>query len=230
MGKKLGIVAALFASAAIQQAAMATPSGLDNIPTADTPPDKVVVLQAWDTFGDKAVHDFNLGMKFGVRPWGSDGWAPRFEGGLDSSIFPGASGPIAFQGKVAVHPWEQLPTFCIGSANLELSSADRDKAGEPFNYLVLTEDLNVFRLHAGYAVQTKNNAGFFGIDKSIKIMNHDVDLCADAIQTNDQHYWLASVGTKVELTHNLMFEGWTSIPVDHGTVSFLLKLDWIFGN
>jgi hypothetical protein len=223
-------ITAALACIGLQRAVLATPSGLDNIPTADTPPDKVVVLQAYDTFGESAEHNFSAGVKFGLRPWGNQGWAPRFEGGLDGHLFPGDSGPAIFQGKVTLHPWEQAPAVALGSANIALSASDRDRTGEPFNYLVFSHDLNLLRLHAGYAIQTHNNAGFFGVDTTFPVLSRDLTLRADAIQINDQSQWLTSVGMMYPLTRSLVLEAWTSIPVDGGVANFTLKLDWVLGN
>ena len=39
--------------------AFATPSGLNNIPTADTPAQGEVVIQAWTNFGEDRDTDFN---------------------------------------------------------------------------------------------------------------------------------------------------------------------------
>jgi len=224
------IITAALACAALRQTALATPSGLNNIPTADTPDDKIVVLQAYDTFGQGQEHDFSAGVKFGLHPFGDGNWIPRLEGGLDASLFPGQSGPAVFQGKLALQPFNFGPALAIGSANIAISKDDRDRAGEPFNYAVLTQAFGFLRVHGGYAIQTHNNAGFLGADATFKVLNRDLMLRADAIQIENQSKWLTSVGAMYPLTHSLVAEGWASIPVDGGITNFTLKLDWVFGN
>jgi hypothetical protein len=51
----------LLASMALTSAASATPSGLNNIPTADTTPPRTLVFQGFSTMGGESDTDFNLG-------------------------------------------------------------------------------------------------------------------------------------------------------------------------
>src|SRR4051812_19919549 len=77
--------------------ALATPSGLNNIPTADTAPPRTFVLQPFTTIGNDRDADFNLGFKTGL-----DFEVVRFEMGFASHISPGLGGPMTAHAKVAV--------------------------------------------------------------------------------------------------------------------------------
>ena len=112
---------------ALTSIAFASPSGLNNIPTADTAPQGTFVLQAYSTvFGD-ADGDFNLGFKTGV-----DFKYAHIELGFDSHIYPDRGGPVTVQGKLAVPLGERLPTLAIGAANATFRDEDRDRAGDEF--------------------------------------------------------------------------------------------------
>ena len=212
----------------LSRQAQASPSGLNNIPTADTPPDRVVVLQAYDTFGEGRVHDLSAGMKFGLRPGSQYPWAPRWEGGVDGHLAPDPVGPAAFQAKLAIQPWANLPALALGSANLAVTREDRDHGNQPFNYLVLTHDFHLFRLHGGYALQHDNNAGFVGADVTFPVANRPLTLRTDAIQIQNEKRWLASVGAMYQLSRNLVLEVWGSFPTDHREPAVTIKLDWIW--
>ena len=61
----------------------AAPSGLNNIPTADTAPHLTLVMQEYSTFGAGRRPDHSAGFKFGLDPWEKNDWRHRFEGGVD---------------------------------------------------------------------------------------------------------------------------------------------------
>src|SRR5262245_51121198 len=179
--------------------AHATSSGLNNIPTADTAPDLVPVIQLYSTWGDDRRPDHSAGMKIGFGPWDDAFWGSRFEAGVDGHYAPGDPGPAVFQLKYALQPWEKGPAICIGSANLAVTDNDRERGGQPFTYGVLSQDFKFFRLHAGYGLQHDGNAGFFGIDRTFKVFDRPLMLRSDAIQIQDERQWLASVGALYEL-------------------------------
>jgi len=206
---------------------LASPSGLNNIPTADTAPDLTPVLQAYTTVGKERNPDHSAGMKIGFGPWDKAAFNSRFEAGVDGHYAPDAAGPVVFQIKYALQPWEKGPSLGLGSANLALSENDRNRTGQPFSYAVLTQDLKHFRLHAGYALQHQGNAGFVGIDKTFKVFERDLMLRSDAIQIQNERQWLASVGALYAINDWLVLETWTSVPVETGKPSFTLKLNFI---
>lgn len=228
MNKQLIVSSAVMLAALLCRQTNASPSGLNNTPTADTPGDQVVVLQAYDTFGKEREHDFSAGMKFGLRPWNEKQWAPRLEGGLDSHLLPNEGGPVVFQAKLAIQPLVKGPTMAVGSANLAVREHDRERVGQAFNYFVLSQGLKYFRLHGGHGWQKDNNAWFAGIDTTLPVLKQPLTLRADAVQIQDRDQWLVGLGLMYQLNRNLVIEGWSSLPTERGLPSFTLKLNWIF--
>lgn len=198
--------------------AQATPSGLNNIPTADTAPHRAVVVQTFDTVGS-GPHDFWTGFKTGWQLPGLD-----LEWGLDSHLAPDPAGPLLFQTKAAFEPWED-GAVAIGVANVALT--DTARSGDPFSYAVLSQDAKFARLHLGYGLQTDGNTVLLGIDRDVTFLERNLNLNADLVQTRDGDGWLPAVGLKYALTENIVFETWTNLP-DEGSASFMLKLNFIF--
>lgn len=219
--RSLAGVAAVFLPAA----ALASSTGLNNIPTADTPGHREGVFQWYSTFPTEGKSDHWLGFKTGLRPFGA---IHRFEGGVDSHLAPGESGPVAFQFKYALQPWERLPTLGLGSANLALTSEDRERAGQPFSFGILTHDFKWFRAHAGYALQHDNRTALLGLDRTVKLFNRALMLRGDFRQIDDQDQWLGSAGFLYHFHKNVALESWVSQPTDHGPTSFTVKLNLIF--
>ena len=199
-------------------AAMATPSGLNNIPTGDLVPHRTVAVQFFDTFGN-GPHDFWAGFKTG---W--DFSALQLEWGLDSHLAPDPSGPLYFQTKLGIKPWTD-GLFAVGMANVGLT--DTGRAGDPFTYAVLTQDFHFARLSLGYGLQEDNNTLLIGIDRTWKVLDRDLNLNADLVQTHDQSNWLASVGAKYSLSEHFVLEAWANLP-DEGSASFLAKINYVF--
>ena len=228
--------------------AHATPSGLNNIPTADTVPQGTFVLQGFTTVGGNRDADFNLGFKTGI-----DLKAVKLELGLASHLVPGKGGPVEPHFKIAVPLGEGLPVIAAGMANNSFSDSDRRRAGDSFVYFVVSQDFHWFRLHAGIAEQDSQPLPFFGIDKTFRIAKcapapapdakavkkgghpkaapteyRDLfTLRADAIQQRD-HTWLASVGALVPVTKWFAFEAWGNFPSDGGQASATLKGNFVF--
>jgi hypothetical protein len=218
------IAFAMFACLALAaRHAGATSTGLNNIPTADTPGDGEFVIQQINTIAMKGSDDFTAGFKMGLRPWGQ-----HLEWGLDSHFAPNAAGPALFQAKYAIQPWEDWPTLGAGAANIAVNSDDRHLAGGEFKFAVLSHDFKLLRLHAGYGVQPDNNAVFFGADKTIKFFNRDLMLRTDAIEVENHSQWLASFGGIYFLHKHIALESWFSQPTDHGEPSVVVKLNFIF--
>jgi hypothetical protein len=216
---KLSTSLVAFGILAAATAAFGTPSGLNNIPTADTVGDHTVALQAYDTFGNGGENVFAAGFKAGL-----DFLPLKFEIGLDSQLSHPA-GPLDFQFKAAISPWEK-GQFAVGVANVGLTNQDR--AGDPFTYAVFTQDFDIARLSVGYGLQTHNDSVLIGLDRTWKIFGeHDLMLCADVVQTNDQSGWLTAPGFKYEICKNVIFETWANLP-DHGHASYLVKLNYVF--
>ena len=230
-------------------AAFATPSGLNNIPTADTTPQGVFVLQGFTTIGNNRDADFNLGFKTGI-----DLKAVKLELGLASHLVPGKGGPVELHGKVAVPLGEGLPVIAAGAANISVNSADRRRAGDTFAYFVVSQDFHWFRAHAGLAVQDSQPLPFFGFDKTFRIAKdapasdgksvrgkggkpaarhsepeyRDLfTLRTDAIQMPN-HDWLLSAGVLVPVCKWFVFETWGNFPTDGSDASLTLKANFVF--
>ncbi len=198
--------------------AWATPSGLNNIPTADTVPHRTTAVQVFDLVGS-GPHDFWSGFKTG---W--DFSAFQLEWGLDSHLAPDPAGPLLFQTKANFSPWED-GLMAVGVAAVALT--DFDRAPDPFSYAVLSQDLGFARAHVGYGLQNNGNTVLLGIDRTLQVWERNFNLNADLVQTGDGDGWLTALGAKYDLSKNLVFETWVNLP-DEGDVSVMLKLNFVF--
>jgi hypothetical protein len=218
------ILATLLAAAT---AAMATPSGLNNIPTTDTVPDRTVAVQAFSSFGGAnqfaangpGKQSFWMGFKTGLAlsPF-------HLEWGLDSPLGGDRSGPLFFQTKVRTEPWEG-GMFVLGIAGVAVT--DIDRAGDPFSYAMLSHDFGFARFHAGYGLQTRGNSFLFGIDRNFKFLDRNLNLNADLVQTRDGDGLITAIGAKYDLTKHIVLESWVNIP-DKEDVSVIAKINFVF--
>lgn len=213
----------VLASLLLTAGAFATPSGLNNIPTADTPPQGTVVIQAWSNFGNDHDTDFNMGFKTGFDVFGQ-----KLEFGADSHLLPEKGGPVVLQFKYVQHLWKG-GDLALGIANLGLTSESNDRAGDPFSYALISQDVaGLFRAHAGFGFQTDNNSVLLGLDKTVKFIERDLQLRTDFIQIQDQNQWLGSLGFLYALHKNVVVEAWASQPLDHGEAIYTAKLNFVF--
>lgn len=202
--------------------AFATPSGLNNIPTADTPAQGEVVLQTWSNFGNDHDMDLNMGFKTGFDVWGQ-----KLELGADSHILPEQGGPIVLQFKYVQNLWEG-GKLAVGIANLALGSENMDRAGDPFSYALLTQTISgTLRAHAGFGFQTDNNSVMLGLDKTVKVLERDLQLRTDLVQIQDQDQWMGSLGFLYVIHPKVVLEAWASQPFDHGDPIFTTKLNYV---
>lgn len=86
------MAALLAAVICLPRIASATPSGLNNIPTADVVGENVLVLQMFSEFGRERAPGWFAGLKCGPAP----GWEVRLE---DAAAGPGAAGGVTGQAK-----------------------------------------------------------------------------------------------------------------------------------
>lgn len=221
--KALALYALLAASA------FGTPTGLNNIPTADTVPHRTVAVQAFSSFGPGAnqfaangpdEHSFWMGFKTG---WELTSQL-HLEWGLDSPLLTQQSGPLFFQTKVGFEPWEHAK-FSVGIAGIALT--DIDRAGDPFTYAVLSHDFGILRAHAGYGVQTNGNSLLLGLDRSWKVFDRNFNLNIDLVQAADQSFWLPAVGWKYDLSKHIVLEWWSNLP-ENGKTSHIAKINFVF--
>jgi hypothetical protein len=191
---------------------LASPTGLNNIPTADVVPLQLLVLQAWANTGNGET-DWFAGFKYGP--------AENWEVGLDSAL-NGASTGLTAQAKYRI-PLEHGMRAAVGLANI---SGDEERHGEVFPYAVLSAPLGAkANGHLGYAFQSGNQALFLGADATV---NEKLTLRTDWTQTNDGHDSLWSLGFISPLSPKLLVEAWASFPTATGADSSLtVKLDYV---
>lgn len=193
-------------------------TGLNNIPTADVVPERVLVFQYYNNLGPDNVPDHWTGFKYGLMR--------NVEIGLDGRIFPekGEQGNFVVQGKVRFELTEPL-SMALGITNL----GDRDRAGAEFPFGVLTYDLgSAMRVHFGGTSQNNNEGFFGGIDKTVKFLYRDLTFRADVIQVNDQTDNLSSFGFIYDIGHDFLVESWVSFPTETGREEFYtLKLNYV---
>ena len=231
--------------------AFANPTGLNNIPTADTPTQGDYVFQTYSTFGQDRKQDFNLGFKtgFDFKPF-------KLEVGADERYVPGTSGPATVQAKVTYSFGEGLPSLAVGTANTAFTAPERVRSGGIFGYTVLTQDLGFFRVHAGCALQNEEGQPFIGVSKVFRIhtkkpaardgkatvardgkttaddkteeVTRDLFILrADAIQQQNRT-WVSSAGVLVPICKYIVFETWGNFPSDGTSASVTVKGDFVF--
>jgi hypothetical protein len=226
-GPIISSTAKLLSLLAAAPAALATPTGLNNIPTADTVPSGTLAIQAFSSLGGPnqfaangpGKHSFWMGFKTGLELQ-----RLRIEWGLDSPLAPGNAGPLFGQVKTGITPWDNgLLTF--GVAGIALT--DSKRAGDPFYYGILSHDFGILRTHVGYGLQTRGDSVLLGVDRNIKFWDRDLNLNTDLVQTRNGHGWLPAIGAKYPLNKHIVLEAWSNFP-DQGTVSFIRKINFVF--
>lgn len=113
-------------------------------------------------------------------------------------------------------------------ANLAVTEDNRERGGQPFSYAILSHDFKILRLHGGYGVQTHhNNSALFGIDRTWKVFGRDLMLRSDAIQTERQHNWAASIGGLYAFHKYFVFETWMTQPIHGSPPTFTVKFNLV---
>ncbi|NBX67673.1 MAG: hypothetical protein EBR01_01770 [Proteobacteria bacterium] len=178
---------------------LATPTGINNIPTADVVPHRKVAIQHFGSFGP-----------------GNNQFAANGAG--NSSLWMG-------QTKANFSPWEN-GMVALGIANIALT--DFDRAGHPFSYGILAQDFGYVRAHAGYGLQLNANTALFGIDRNFKIFKRTLNLNIDLVQAADHSFWLPAAGFKYDPTDYIVLESWANFP-GRGRSSYIAKVNLVFG-
>ncbi len=204
-----------------------TPTGLNNIPTADTVPHRTVAVQYFSSFG--GANQFAASEPGKTSEWAGfkTGWEFKplhVEWGLDSALGTGDSGPLVFQTKARIEPWED-GMLALGVAGVALT--DTRRAGDPFTYAMLWHDFHLVRVHAGYGVQTHGDSYLFGVDRTWKLFERNLNLNADLVQSRDQHGHIAALGAKYDLSRHIVLETWANFP-DRDRVSCIAKINFVF--
>jgi hypothetical protein len=217
----------IVAAYAVVTSAFGTPTGLNNIPTADTVPDRTVVVQYFSSFG--GANQFATGEPGKTSQWMGfkTGWdldPVHLEWGMDSPLGTGVSGPLLFQTKARISPWED-GMFAMGIAGIALT--DQDRSGDPFSYAMLWHDFHFARFHAGYGYQTNGCSFLTGIDRTWKLFNRNFNLNADLVQSRDQRGLITAVGAKYDLSKHIVLETWANFP-DRDRASVITKINFVF--
>ncbi|MFQ5951780.1 MAG: hypothetical protein ACE5JK_00010 [Candidatus Omnitrophota bacterium] len=214
-----GLLAALLCA----QISWASPTGLNNIPTTDVAPDRTLVAQTWLTTGGEMKPLYVTGAKYGT--------INRMELGIDSKVGSGKSGPVALQAKLKVFGSDFGFSALAGTEGITF---DGDISENIVPYVVasqdlkISEDVQLFRLHAGYGFQKHNFSVFGGVDRSFKIWGQEFIPRSDIKQVNDGRDLLISAGFLLTLPFNLALETWLNIPTEDGAEeSMTIKLDYI---
>jgi hypothetical protein len=236
-------VAAASALILTTTAIYATPSGLNNIPTADTTPQGTFVLQNQTTLSNNRDTDSLHGFKTGI-----DAGPVKLELGAASRITPGKGGPVTAHGKVAFGLGEGMPSIALGVVNGTASNEYRRRVGDEFFYAVISHDLGFLRVHGGCGSQDGEALPFFGVDKTfrteattthsdgktmkaVKTVETPVrdlfTLRADAIQQRSND-WLYSFGSLVPVCKNIVAEAWGNFPDNGDDASLTLKVNFVF--
>jgi hypothetical protein len=203
----------------------ATSTGLNNIVTAETPADGEVVIQGYSDFGEGRGPDYFAGLKTGLVLYRR--WDVRLEAGIDSRLGAGKAGPAVFQAKLATKPWEYMPALALGATNIAVTDHDRDRTGDPFKFVVLTQDLLWLNATAGYGFQPDNDAAFFGLDRWFELADTGLQLRGDVTQIEDGKEWKGSLGFLWVFWDHLAIETWGSQRFDGGDIVWTIKLDLI---
>lgn len=207
--------------------AFGTPTGLNNIPTADTVPHRTVAVQYFSSFG--GANQFAAPEAGKTSQWMGfkTGWDLKplhLEWGMDSPLGTGLSGQLLFQTKTRIEPWDD-GMFALGIAGVALT--DTARSGDPFTYAMLSHDFHVARLHAGYGYQTNGSSFLFGVDRTWKVFDRNFNLNADLVQSRDQRGLITAVGAKYDLSRHIVLETWANFP-DRDRVSWIAKINFVF--
>ena len=194
-----------------------TPTGLNNIPTADVVPERTLVFQAFGFLADGTRPDWWGGFKFGA-------WK-NLEVGFDGQLNAESSGDAVLAGQVKyrIPLWERSAVG-LGIANI----GDKDRNGETAYYAVLTHDLKVLRAHIGGSFQKDDEGVFGGLDKTLDLFDRELALRTDIRQINERDDLLTSVGFIYDLGMNVLLETWGSFPSDSKDEEALtIKLNYV---
>lgn len=215
---------------------LASPTGLNNIPTTDVTFENTMVLQSWiNTSYNRHPQDF-VGFKYGL--------AKDVEIGVDWKAVDVAHAHVSYQAKYAFDIDGDIWRGVVGVADI---SDNREHNGYLFPYAATSLDLKTFRLHFGYGARPHDEAFFGGLDKMVSFLDRNLQLRADAIHVNDKKDMKYSLGFLYELglnpdsttpnidktgildiiTRNVILETWISIPSSWNQEVYTIKLNYV---
>ncbi len=217
------VAATAWMMGAVVGSAFGTPSGLNNIPTADVTNTGVLVLQQMNNLRLGGSHGRHiLAFKYGMASNAEVGWvsAPRHSGSKrDFLLGVGAAAgyPTTFHGKVRVPIQDNLQPG-IGIINL---SNNARKAGHPVYYAVLSRDLKWARGHLGFMTTKGPDGLFVGLDKTVGRWTFRADF--NDVGTGS----VFTIGFLRPLSSNWVLEGWLSSSTTRGVrETATLKLNY----
>ncbi|MBW8001328.1 MAG: hypothetical protein FVQ80_04830 [Planctomycetes bacterium] len=211
-------------------------SGLNNIPTTDIVPKNVLVLQSWVNINPPVQAENYAGFKYGLFE--------DVEIGIDTKTLGDVHGHTTLQVKKAFDIEGKKWRGVVGVANI---SEHREDQGYIFPYVATSYDIDVARLHFGYAGQKHNEAFFGGIDKMVTFFDRNLQLRADGIHINDKDDMLFSAGFLYELgfpksgvsaqngleeflnnlLKNVILESWVSKSSTGDSETYTIKLNYV---
>ena len=212
-------------------------TGLNNIPTTDTVPKDVLVFQSWVNISPPVQADQFVAFKYGLFE--------DVEIGIDTKVLGDVHGHPVLQAKKAFDINGKKWRGVVGVNNI---SQYRKAQGHIFPFVATSYDIDVARLHFGYAAQAHEEAFFGGIDETITFLDRNLQLKADGIHTNDKEGMLFSAGFLYELgfpksgalaprngleefcnnvLKNVILECWTSMPSNGESESYIIKLNYV---
>jgi hypothetical protein len=197
---------------------LASPSGLNNIPTADYTQAGQLVLQAYGTLASGADNSLFLGAKFGL--------GNGIEVGADRLMAPSPDGPLAFQVKKT---WSMpvIPLkLCAGLANITDATGDHPL----YPYGVASYHLpGASRAHLGIALPEDNHQLLAGFDYTL---GDGTMLRTDLVRgfTGGNQMTLYSLGALVPKKFGAV-EGWITRGIDSApgggnSTALTLKVDF----
>ncbi len=195
------------------EGALATPTGLNNIPTADLVAAGELVLQGFSEFGRGREPSWFAGLKCGPAA----GWEVGID---DTSAGPASAGGPVLQAKYRLAL--AGAALGLGAANI---SGDSDRNGDVYPYAVLSAGLGRINGHLGYSAQRENNAWFVGADGAV---TPKLTLRADWTQVADRAESVSSLGFITALSRQWLLEGWASFPTaEEAKTTAIVKLDYV---
>ncbi|MBI3910281.1 MAG: hypothetical protein HY320_05030 [Armatimonadetes bacterium] len=208
----------------------ATPTGLNNIPTADVVPRRVLVLQQFTNGGVSQTFFYTGGFKYGV--------AKNLEVGLDARLGKsnadapslGVGGAGGAPSRPVAQVKYRLPlgspdlAFGVGIANVGASTRT---AGHPAYYGVFSSKLGDGHGHLGFLGQRASDNLFVGYDRKL---GSRTTLRADLLRglNGDGSAWLGSIGFITQLQSDFLVESWVSLPGQSSVrETFTLKFNYV---
>jgi hypothetical protein len=222
----------------VNHPAWGSATGLNNIPTTDIVPEKILVWQGWVTAAGGEYPQQFTGFKYGLFK--------DVEIGIDWKANDVTHGHAMLQAKYAFDLEPGLLRGVVGIADL---SDNRKHNGEPFPYAATSLDLEAFRVHFGFAPQRHNERFFGGIDKTVQFLDRNLQFRFDGIHINDREDMLFSGGFVYEfaprtggnktaqsglgnfldnIARNIILEAWVSKPSTGDKETYTVKLNYVF--